>query len=347
MLGAARHAKLDGVSGVRCGVSLGSSGVFDEIEDYARIGEYYRDDGSFDHLGYQRTGAESLALGRNYKFGRKETATEVALRLLRFHGPSQTISSTCAAGTQAIGEAYWAIVEGEADVMLAGGCDSLLNFTAFASFDLLSALSNRYNDAPQSASRPFDRRRDGFVMGEGGAAVVLESLSHATRRGAHILAEVKGYASSCDAYRITDSAPDAIGAVLAIQGSLESAGLEPPDIDYVNMHGTSTLVNDRTETLAIKKVFGPSANSLPTSSIKSMIGHSIAGAGAIECVTCVIAMEQSLIPPTINQEHADPACDLDYVPNHARPMQLSHVMSNSFGFGGQNGSLILSRHAQS
>lgn len=238
------------------------------------------------------------------------------------------------------------VQENDADIMLAGGCDSFLNFPGFASFDLLSAMSSKYNDTPEKASRPFDRKRNGFVMGEAGGAVVLEELEHALRRQVPIYAEVIGYASSCDGYRVTDSAPDGIGARIAMQHALESTGLDTPVIDYINAHGTATLYNDRTETLAVKHVFGERAYRIPMSSIKSMTGHSIGGAGAIELVTCVLTILHNAIPPTINYEHPDPDCDLDYVPNTARYQPVQTAMSNSFGFGGQNASLIVRRYEQ-
>ncbi|MFG1796208.1 beta-ketoacyl-[acyl-carrier-protein] synthase family protein [Nocardia sp. NPDC049149] len=258
-------------------------------------------------------------------------------------GPTMTVSATCASGTQAIGEATLWIREGDAEVVLAGGCDSLLSFLGISSFDLLTALATKFNDRPSAASRPFDRRRCGFVMSEGAAFVVLEELEHALRRGAQPLAEVAGYGTSCDAYRITDSPPHGEGAVLAMSGALIDGGLRAEDIDYISAHGTSTLINDRAETRAVHKVFGDRATSIPISSQKSMIGHSIAAAGAIECVTCLHVLHTGLVPPTINYEFPDPDCDLDYVPNVARAQQVQVAMSNSFGFGGQNASIVLRR----
>jgi 3-oxoacyl-[acyl-carrier-protein] synthase II len=212
-------------------------------------------------------------------------------------------------------------------------------------FNRLTALSTR-NDAPQKASRPFDLHRDGFVLGEGSGMLILEELEHAKKRGATIHAELTGYGSTADAFRVTDSHEDGRGAIACIQGALEDSGLAAEQIDYVNAHGTSTQVNDSTETLAIKKVLGEHAYKIPVSSSKSMIGHLIAAAGAVELITCIEAMRRSWVPPTINYETPDPACDLDYVPNSAREHRVRHALSNSFGFGGQNISLIVSRFSE-
>jgi 3-oxoacyl-[acyl-carrier-protein] synthase II len=208
-------------------------------------------------------------------------------------------------------------------------------------FNLLTALSTR-NDAPQKASRPFDLTRDGFVLGEGAGMVVLEELEHARRRGARIYAELTGYGSTCDAFRVTDCHPEGRGAAACMSAALADAGLSPGQIDYVNAHGTSTRNNDLVETVAIRKVFGAHAYEVPISSSKSMLGHLIAAAGAVELVICVQAIRRGWVPPTINYETPDPACDLDYVPNRARQRRVRHALSNSFGFGGQNASLLVS-----
>ena len=209
-------------------------------------------------------------------------------------------------------------------------------------FNLLTALSTN-NEEPTKASRPFDLHRDGFVLGEGAGMLVLEELEHARRRRATIYAELTGYGSTADAFRITDSHPDGRGAIACIRGALADSGLPPSEIGYINAHGTSTQVNDQVETLAIKKVFGDGAYQVPISSSKSMLGHLIAAAGAVELIICVMALRQGVLPPTINYEMPDPECDLDYVPNAAREKRVRHVLSNSFGFGGQNISLIVSR----
>jgi 3-oxoacyl-[acyl-carrier-protein] synthase II len=208
-------------------------------------------------------------------------------------------------------------------------------------FNLLTALSTR-NDAPQKASRPFDLHRDGFVLGEGAGMLVLEELEHARRRGARILAEITGYGSTADAFRVTDSHPEGRGAIACMQGALANARLGPEDIGYINAHGTSTRINDLVETLAIRRVFGQHAGKVPISSSKSMLGHLIGAAGAVELVICVLALRRGVLPPTINYETPDPACDLDYIPNTARAVQARHALSNSFGFGGQNTSLVVS-----
>jgi 3-oxoacyl-[acyl-carrier-protein] synthase II len=259
-------------------------------------------------------------------------------------GPNLNCLTACAASSQAIGEAVEIIRRGEADVMLSGGCHSMIHPFGVTGFNLLTALSTR-NDEPQRASRPFDNERDGFVLGEGAAMVVLEELEHAKRRGAMIHGEVVGYGSTADAYRITDTHPEGRGASACIRMALADAGLEPDAIDYINAHGTSTDVNDKVETLAIKTVFGERAYRIPVSSTKSMMGHLIAAAGATELIVCLLAIRDGLLPPTINYENPDPNCDLDYVPNQVREGKCDHALSNSFGFGGQNISLIVSRWA--
>ena len=234
------------------------------------------------------------------------------------------------------------IRHGDADLMLAGGAHSMIHPFGVTGFNLLTALST-HNEAPAKASRPFDLNRDGFVLGEGAGMLVLEELEHAKKRGAVIHAEMTGYGSTADAFRVTDSHPDGRGAIACIGDALKDARLNPEDIGYINAHGTSTQVNDRVETLAIKQVFGDAAYKVPVSSSKSMLGHLIAAAGAVELITCVEAMRRGVLPPTINYETPDPECDLDYIPNEAREKRAAHALSNSFGFGGQNVSLIVSR----
>ncbi len=258
------------------------------------------------------------------------------------HGPNLNCLTACAASSQAIGEAAELVRRGDADVMLSGGAHSMIHPFGVTGFNLLTALSTR-NDEPTRASRPFDRDRDGFVLGEGAAMVVLEELEHARRRGATIHGELLGYGSTADAYRITDTHPEGRGAASCIRMALADAGIGPEAIDYVNAHGTSTSVNDRVETLAIKNVFGARAYRLPVSSTKSMMGHLIAAAGATELIVCLLAIRDGLLPPTINYEEPDPDCDLDYVPNRAREATCNVALSNSFGFGGQNISLVVGR----
>jgi 3-oxoacyl-[acyl-carrier-protein] synthase II len=259
-------------------------------------------------------------------------------------GPNYSCLTACAASSQAIGEATEMIRQGEADLVLAGGSHSMIHPIGVTGFNLLTALSTNSAD-PTKASRPFDAKRDGFVLGEGSGMLVLEGLEHAKKRGAKIYAEMAGYGSTCDAFRATDSHPEGRGAVACISGALADAGLNVEDIGYINAHGTSTQVNDLVETLAIKKVFGPHAYKVPVSSSKSMLGHLIAAAGAVELIISITAMRRGVLPPTINYENPDPQCDLDYIPNVAREQRVHHVLSNSFGFGGQNVSLVASQFA--
>ncbi len=255
-------------------------------------------------------------------------------------GPAMNCLTACAASTQALGEAMEIIRQGDAKIMISGGAHSMIHPFGVTGFNRLTALST-FNDNPRRACRPFDATRSGFVIGEGAGILILESLNHAKARGATILAEVVGYGSSADAYRVTDQHPEGRGAVVAINEALKDAGLAPTDIDYINAHGTGTKENDSTETLAIKKAFGDRARQIPISSIKSMMGHLIAAAGAVEAITCVLALRDQILPPTANYSVPDPECDLDYVPNTARHAKVKVAMSNSFGFGGQNDTLIL------
>lgn len=257
-------------------------------------------------------------------------------------GPNLSVISACATGANAIGEAGEMIRRGAADVVLAGGAESGMVSLAIAAFNVMGAISRR-NDAPQKASRPFDAHRDGFVFGEGAGVVVLESLEHARARGARLYAELAGYGASADAYHITAPQEDGEGAAAAMQMALDQASLGPADIHYINAHGTSTPLNDVSETKAIKRVFGEHAYRLPISSTKSMMGHLLGAAGAVEAIVCIKALQDGLLPPTINYETPDPDCDLDYVPNVARRAPIETAMSNSFGFGGHNACLILRR----
>lgn len=254
-------------------------------------------------------------------------------------GPNFGLVSACATGSHAIGEAAHAIRRGDADVMIAGGSEAAITPFAYASFCAMKAMSTR-NDTPQTASRPFELNRNGFIMGEGAGIVVLESLDHAKARGAKIYCELPGYAATCDAFHITQPDPEGKGLSLAITRALESAGVAPSELDYINAHGTSTPYNDKYETLAIKKVLGDHAHHLPVSSTKSMTGHLLGAAGGIEAVICAKTIETGWIAPTINLVEPDPECDLDYVPNEARQVPVRTVLSNNLGFGGQNASLI-------
>jgi 3-oxoacyl-[acyl-carrier-protein] synthase II len=257
-------------------------------------------------------------------------------------GPNFSCQTACAASSQAIGEALEQIRYGDADVILSGGSHSMIHPLGITGFNRLTALSQR-NDSPRTASRPFDLTRDGFVIGEGAGLVVLEELEHARRRGVAIYAEVTGYGTTADAFRMTDPHPEGRGAIRCIADALADAGLKPTDIGYINAHGTSTQANDATETAAIKAVFGEHAYKVPVSSSKSMLGHLIAAAGVVELIISVMAMRKGVLPPTINYHTPDPECDLDYIPNTARERRVGHVLSNSFGFGGQNVSLTVSR----
>ena len=257
-------------------------------------------------------------------------------------GPNNTITTACTAGTQAIGEGRRLILSGDADVVLAGGADAMINPVGVLGFSMLGALSRR-NDEPQRASRPFDAERDGFVIGEGAAILVLERESVAVARGARILAELAGYGCTCDAYRITDERPDGEAAAKAMQRCVEDAQASLGDVGYINAHGTGTPMNDVTETLAIRTLFGARAGDIPVSSTKSMMGHLLAAAGAVELAATVLSLNGGFLPPTINFEVPDPACDLDYVPNVARRARVDAALSNSFGFGGQNACLLIRR----
>jgi 3-oxoacyl-[acyl-carrier-protein] synthase II len=270
-------------------------------------------------------------------------AAGVVSILLGAKGPNSAVVTACATGGNAIGEAARIIQRGEADAMVAGGSEATITPLSLAGFCSMKAMSTR-NDEPARASRPFDATRDGFIMGEGAGIVLLESLEHARDREAHIYGEVVGYGMSGDAYHITQPDPDADGAARSIRNALHDAHLEPSAIDYINAHGTSTPYNDKTETLAIKRVFGDHARSVPISSTKSMTGHLLGAAGGVELIACALAIQHQLLPPTINYEVPDPACDLDYVPNAARPARVQVAMSNAFGFGGHNAILILRKY---
>ena len=271
-------------------------------------------------------------------------ATGLTAIALGAKGPSSAVATACAAGSNAIGDAYRLIQMGLADVMVAGGAESAITPLGVAGFASAKALSFR-NDDPSTASRPFDAERNGFVIGEGAGVIVLESLEHARGRGAQILAEVVGYGMTCDAHHITSPTPGGVGGAEAIRLALKDARLEPEAVDYVNAHGTSTQANDSNETSAIKSALGDWAYQIPVSSTKSMTGHLLGGSGGIEAVAAVLAIEHNLVPPTINYQNPDPACDLDVVPNQAREHTLNVVLSNSFGFGGHNVCLAFRRMA--
>ena len=257
-------------------------------------------------------------------------------------GPNLCVASACATGSHAIGEAAEVIRRGHAEVMICGGSEAVVHPLSLAAFKNMGAVSTR-NDEPERASRPFDAGRDGFVMGEGAAVLVLESLEHARQRGARVYGELVGYGATADAWHITAPEEMGQGAVGAMERALRDAGLGPEEVDYINAHGTSTPLNDRTETRAIRSVFGPHADRLAVSSTKSMLGHLMGAAGAVEAIACIKSLETGWVHPTLNYETPDPECDLDYVPNQARKLEPGVVLSNSFGFGGHNGCLVFRR----
>ncbi len=274
-----------------------------------------------------------------------DTAAGMVAIQLGVRGPNMAVVSACASGTNAIGEATEVIRRGSADVIFTGGSEAVIVPIAMAGLGVMNALSTRNNE-PERASRPFDKDRDGFVMGEGAAILVLESLEHAVARGAQVLGEVSGYGTSNDAYHISAPAENGAGAALCMKSALHDAGLSVSEIGYINAHGTSTQLNDKSETAAIKTIFGNLAYNIPVSSTKSMTGHLLGAAGALEAVICVKTLQDGILPPTINYETPDPECDLDYVPNQARPAVVQNIMSNSFGFGGHNASIILSQYSE-
>ena len=265
--------------------------------------------------------------------------------VLGVKGPNLCTTSACSSGSDAIGFAYETIKRGDAKVMVTGGSEAIINPVGVSAFNAMKAISTR-NDQPQLASRPFDAERDGFVIGEGSGILVLENLAFARARGAKILAELIAYGASADAYHITAPIESGAGAALAIQRALGKAGIKADEVDYINAHGTSTLLNDKMETKAIKLVFGERAYQIPISSTKSMMGHLVGSAGAVEAAICIMVIRNGIIPPTINLTHPDPECDLDYVPNVARPAKVTTALSNSFGFGGHNSVLVFREYSE-
>ena len=271
-------------------------------------------------------------------------AAQISIKL-GVKGLNLCTTSACSSSSDALGVAYEIIKRGDAQAAIAGGSEAIINPVGIAAFNALKAISTRNNE-PQLASRPFDAERDGFVISEGACLLVLESLTYAQQRGANILAEIIAYGASADAYHVTQPIEDGTGAAKAMQTALNKAGVNPAEVDYINAHGTSTLLNDKMETAAIKTVFGDYAYSIPISSTKSMTGHLIGGAGAVEAAICVMVIQHGIIPPTINLIHPDPECDLDYVPNVARRAKVATAMSNSFGFGGHNSVLAMRQYCE-
>ena len=264
---------------------------------------------------------------------------------LGLYGPSFSLATACSSALDAVGYAFNAIRKRELDIILMGGAEATIFPQAFSAFCMLRAMSQR-NEHPEHASRPFDKNRDGFVLGEGAGMLVLEDLEHAKRRGAHIYAEILGFGMTCDAYHMTAPEPSGRQATRAIQIAIQDAEIQPADIDYINAHGTSTLLNDKTETLVIKNVFGRHAYTVPISATKSMIGHLIGAAGAVELIATTLALEHQILPPTINYETPDPECDLDYVPNVSRRATIDYALKNSFGFGGKNSALVIKKYSE-
>ena len=327
----------------RFGVYLGSG---EGQADFPRFVELVRRSIDGSQVDTRRFTGQGVGLLDPLLEAEQEAGTPAAHLASAFgaRGPNLSCLTACAASAQAIGEAVELIREGVADVMLVGGVHSMIHPFGLTGFVLLTAMSTR-NDEPGRASRPFDRDRDGFVLGEGGGMLVLEALEHARARGASIHGEIVGQASTADAFRLTDCHDEGRGAVAAMRLALADAGLGPDDVDYVNAHGTSTKVNDSVETLALKRALGDHARRIPVSSTKSMTGHLIAAGGVVEAIACLLAIRDGVVPPTVNLDHPDDDCDLDYVPHAARERPVDVAMSNSFGFGGQNTTLVLRRFA--
>lgn len=337
----AKSATRDGLDLDRVGIYLGAGEGELDFDAYtmAALASWRDESSGCDTVKWAQIAVERMNAVREVEQEPNMPLSHLAL-LTGARGPALNCLTACAASTQAIGEATEILRRGDADVMIGGGAHSMIHPFGVTGFNRLTALSTM-NDDPPRASRPFDATRGGFVLGEGAGMVILETLDHAKARNAPILCEVVGYGSTADAFRITDQHPDGTGAVIAMREALADAGLAPTDVHYINAHGTGTRENDGNETGAIKQVFGDHARNVPVSSIKSMMGHLIAAAGAVELITCVLAIRDRVLPPTMNLHHRDPECDLDYVPNAARKATVNVAMSNSFGFGGQNDTIIL------
>jgi len=347
-VGAAKQAVADSgladaaIDPIRFGIYLGSGEGNQDFRTFTQMMSAAMRGGEYDAAEFIRQGLEVLNPIKELEQEPNMPAAHLAT-MFNAQGPNFNCLTACAASSQAIGEATEMIRRGDADVMLAGGTHSMIHPFGVTGFNLLTALSTS-NEEPTKASRPFDGKRNGFVLGEGAAMVVLEELEQAQKRGAAIYGEVLGYGTTADAYRITDIPPDGHGGIAAMRMAIADAGLQPEQIGYVNAHGTSTQVNDKVETLACKQVFGEHAMRVPVSSTKSMMGHLIAAAGVTEMIVCLLAIRDGVLPPTINQEYPDPNCDLDYVPNVAREAKIDYALNNSFGFGGQNVCLCLGRY---
>ena len=345
---ARRMARFSQLSVAAARMAIEDAGLKLEGEDRARIGVFLGNgNGGFPEDDQAMRTIIEKGGNRLDPFFMSKTLPNIAAAQVAMQfglkGYNNTVTTACAASTQAIGDALDVIRLGRADVMVAGGGEAGICELGLAGFHIMKALSTRADD-PKKASRPFDAGRDGFVCAEGPGILILETLAHAQRRGARVLAELAGYGASSDAYHVVAPCVDGEGAQRAMRLAIEDAGLTPDDIDYINAHGTSTPANDASETIAIKGVFGERAYQVPVSSTKSMIGHALGASGAIESIACLKTMETGIIPPTINYETPDPECDLDYVPNKARQVDsVRTVLKNSFGFGGQNACLVFKR----
>ena len=352
-----RHAGYRDLEPRRVGIYLGSGEGeldFDTFSDIS-LGTFDAEVRSIDHKEWAARAYERLSVHKETEVEPNRTIEHLA-EAFGARGPSFNCMTACAASTQSVGEAYHMLKRGDADIMIAGGSHTMIHVLGMTGFIRLTAMSTRRDD-PVHASRPFDNTRDGFVMGEGAGMLILERLDHAKKRGATPLVEIAGYGSSADAYRITDIQPQGRGAVVAMRQACEHAGIDPqalapdgrPPVHYISAHGTGTKENDAIETTAVRTLFGPLAGRIPFSSVKSMMGHLIQAAGAVELITCVQAIRTGWVPPTINLKNPDPRCDLDYVPNVARDMRplggVDVALSNGFGFGGQNDSIIVRRIA--
>lgn len=331
-----------GIDPVRLGVYLGSGEGSQDFNSFTTMMAAALRGGDFDIAAFTKKGLEILNPHVELEQEPNMPAAHLA-GMFNAQGPNLNCLTACAASSQAIGEATEIIRRGDADAMISGGTHSMIHPFGVTGFNLLTALSTS-NDNPTKASRPFDRLRNGFVLGEGSAMIVLEELDRAKQRGAHIYGEILGYGSTADAYRITDIHPEGRGAIGCMRMAIEDAGINPSDIDYVNAHGTSTTVNDKVESKACREVFGDDAMDTPISSTKSMMGHLIAAAGVTELIVCLMAIRDNVLPPTINYENPDPLCDLDYIPNEAREAQCDIALNNSFGFGGQNITVVVGRY---
>jgi 3-oxoacyl-[acyl-carrier-protein] synthase II len=329
------------VDPLRFGVYLGSGEGHQDFYSFSDMIIAALDGDKFDVAKFTQAGLERLDPVLEMEQEPNMPAGHIAA-LFNAQGPNANCLTACAASSQAVGEAVEMIRRGDVDVMISGGTHSMIHPFGVTGFNLLTALSTR-NAEPQRASRPFDKDRDGFVLGEGASMLIVEELEHAKRRGATIYAEIVGYGSTADAYRVTDSHPEGRGAAACMRLALEDARIHAEQVGYINAHGTSTDVNDRVETLAIKTVFGEHARGIPVSSTKSMMGHLIAAAGATELIISILALRDGMLPPTINYDTPDPDCDLDYVPNQAREKKIDYALTNSFGFGGQNIALLVGK----